>query len=150
MTPPVDRSQDCGERKSSSPAAAAAAPAVHSPPAPTAGAGICSSALTPDGASLLAPGGALEKSSGLQSQPQPSAGLNLSDSALAFLAIVAAHDRTTPEEFLTRCICQRLDQIGLSVALDFVEAGRASHTPESEEGREGVPLGVLPVPRAPP
>lgn len=78
------------------------------------------------------------------------AGLSLSDSALAFLAIVAAHDRTTPEEFLTRCICQRLDQIGLSRALDFVEAGRASHTPESEEGWEGVPLGVLPVPRAPP
>lgn len=78
------------------------------------------------------------------------AGLSLSDSVLAFLAIVAAHDRTTPEEFLTRCICQRLDQIGLSRALDFVEAGRASRTPESEEGREGVPLGVLPVPRAPP
>lgn len=96
-----------------------------------------------------------------------------------YLSIIAAHDRCSREDFVQRAICRRLDEIGISRALDLAmdaggiehehcvggaEVARRSHKPEvagsnpapatsitpAEEGREEVPSGLLPVPRAPP
>ena len=61
------------------------------------------------------------------SHPPDAAGavIYLPDTVGAWLAIVAAHDRIEPREFLVRCICIRMEEIGLSNALDLLDAARA-------------------------
>ncbi|MEY9196616.1 hypothetical protein ABIA16_001732 [Sinorhizobium fredii] len=49
--------------------------------------------------------------------------ITLKPEIMALLAIVAAHDGESPEEFLTRAICRRIEEIGLGSALDTLKVG---------------------------
>jgi hypothetical protein len=76
--------------------------------------------------------------------PAPGTVVYFPDRVGAWLAVVAAHERVTIEEFLAGRIRERLKSIGLFPALDLVD-------PPSASGRgEGAPDGSLPGSRAPP
>src|SRR5690606_21220927 len=62
----------------------------------------------------------------LPNPPAAGAAVFFSDPVSAFLAVAAAHDRVTVEEFLTRCISKRMMEIGLPTALDLLNAREAS------------------------
>ena len=134
-----------------------------------------------EGAAFLSNAAEPNSSLGIAAQAEPSISLlperegsaasfplhvQLSEPALVLLAVIAAHDRVSPAEVLTRAICARAEAIGLPSLLQgreeashlvhTQEVGRSnrppatSTTPESGVGREGVPCGALPVPTGPP
>jgi hypothetical protein len=76
--------------------------------------------------------------------PAPGTVVYFPDPVGAWLAVVAAHDRVTIEEFLAGCIRERLKSIGLFPAHDLVDP------PNASESGEGTPDGSLPGSRAPP
>ena len=47
--------------------------------------------------------------------------VTLTPKVAALLALVAAHDRMTPEGFLAAAICRRVEEIGIANALDWLE-----------------------------
>ncbi len=58
--------------------------------------------------------------------------VQLSDEALTMLAVVCAHDRMSPADFLARAICARAQAIGLPDLLQGREvASRLAHTQEA-------------------
>jgi len=60
-------------------------------------------------------------------KPRPAAGtvISFADPVSAWLAVVAAHDRVTVEDFLVRCIRRRMDEVAVFPALDLLDAPRA-------------------------
>lgn len=55
---------------------------------------------------------------------QTGAGFVLKPEIVALLAIAAAHDGVSPEEFMTAAICRRIEEIGLGSALDTLDRAR--------------------------
>lgn len=53
--------------------------------------------------------------------PEQPVAITLTPRAAALLAIAAAHDRTTPEGFVTAAICRRVEEIGIASAVDWME-----------------------------
>ncbi|WP_274426776.1 hypothetical protein [Chelativorans sp. YIM 93263] len=75
--------------------------------------------------------------------------LRLSDQVATLLAVVAAHDRISPAEFIARAVCRRAEEIGIAFLTRQGDAPAPDITPESEDhgggGNPAAPAGGGPA-----